>query len=963
VPGVGLAAASLRCYWPAAFATPPATAATFSFRFQMDHPISPTPPIIDAPANGTSLAVAAAGPLVAEIYVYAGQEFLAKYAIEHGEYLIGRDESCHIPIDADRISRHHARLTFGAYELVIEDLGSSNGLFIDGVQVQLPTRLRPDQEVQIGSARLFVRLDDATSRQLAASMWDADLGLAPARRQLEQPKYRVITTIARGGMGVILQARDLRIRRTVAMKVMKAGAQFSKENVLRFIDEAQLTGQLEHPNIVPVYELGIDEHGESFYTMKFVKGITLDEVLRGLRHGRRDMLEKFPLGTLLTVFQKICDAVAFAHSKGVVHRDLKPENVMIGAYGEVLVMDWGLAKQMADIRRGGEKVETALDSKPRDPLRGFETMHGVVVGTPPYVSPEQARGELDAIDPRSDVYVLGGILYAVLTLRAPIAGDTVPEILEKILQGDIEPPLNFNQPPKSQRRALGDLANDDGISLAHCPNGRIPEGLAAVAMKALHVEPAARYQTVEEMQADIAAYQGGFAPKAERATLGRQLLLFAGRHKREVALLVIGAVIVNVMLATFFWQITAEKNRAQTSEQRALASEQRARESEKDLAKALEELRGTAPIFAQEAASLLDSQQFEEALDRIDYAIEQVPNEAQFHFIRGNVLQSMLRLGDAIGAYEEALRRNPKHTGARQNLDLTKKLVAQISPDGEIKPATLRELHGALVGQKRIGEALGVLNQIGKDRQLFYNTWRAFFAKRGLSARAEPREDETLYLDLSKAPLPDLRKLRDAPVVGLNLDDTRLADISALKGMPLASLSLNRAPVRDLSPLAGMPLRSLQLDGTPAANLSPLSQLPLETLRLSGSRIDSLGALQGLKLEHLDLSGCRRVRDLAPLAGMPLEHLDLSRTGVADLSPLSGSPLRVLILEGCVELTDLRPLLEIKTLESVLLPAQCKDIAFLREHPSLRRLSYKKLTQSVDDFWAQWDAKQRAEKP
>ena len=248
---------------------------------------------------------------MAEIFVDVGQDLIAKYSIEHGEYIIGRDASCPIVVEAELVSRHHARLTFNAFELVIEDLGSSNGVFIDGVQVQLPTRVRLDQEVQIGSARLFIRLREAAAKQLAEALWDKDLGLAQVREQLEGKKYKVITTINRGGMGVILQARDLRIRRTVAMKVMKTSSQFSRESVLRFIDEAQLTGQLEHPNIVPVYELGIDEQGETFYTMKFVKGTTLDDVLRGIRNGRQKTIEKYPLGTLLTIFQKVCDAVAY----------------------------------------------------------------------------------------------------------------------------------------------------------------------------------------------------------------------------------------------------------------------------------------------------------------------------------------------------------------------------------------------------------------------------------------------------------------------------------------------------------------------------------------------------------------------------------------------------------------------------------------------------------------------------
>ena len=289
-------------------------------------------------------------------------------------------------------------------------------------------------------------LNDATARQLSDSLWDADLGLAPVRQQLEGKQYKALTTIARGGMGVILQARDLRIRRNVAMKVMKAGAQFSRESVLRFIDEAQLTGQLEHPNIVPVYELAIDDQGETFYTMKFVRGITLDEVLRGIRHGRRETGGEVPAGLAASrSFRRSATGWPLRTPKGVIHRDLKPENVMIGSYGEVLVMDWGLAKQLTGAQRAESRVETALDSRPRDPLRGFETLHGVVVGTPPYISPEQARGELEAIDVRSDIYVLGAILYAILSLRATVHGDSVEEVLAKIIAGQITNPLAFNR--------------------------------------------------------------------------------------------------------------------------------------------------------------------------------------------------------------------------------------------------------------------------------------------------------------------------------------------------------------------------------------------------------------------------------------------------------------------------------------------------------------------------------------
>ncbi len=319
-----------------------------------------------------------------------------------------------------------------------------------------------------------------------------------AAPELPPRNYETGDEIARGGMGAVRSVFDGNIRRDVAMKVLLEGAGASEGKILRFVNEAQVTGQLEHPSIVPVYELGTDAAGNVFYTMKKVQGTTLKDILQSIAAGNRDAIAEYPLSHLLTVFLKACDAVAFAHSRGVVHRDLKPENIMIGEFGEVLVMDWGLAKVLrtgdgedrrtagpqdygTGLEQGGpppshearglpagerrtsnaerrtqKGVAPTANGEPRavnrapsssiDSVRSGEsgdilkTMDGQVMGTPQFMAPEQALGKIDAIDARTDIYALGAILYNILALRPPIEGNNVGQVLLKVAKGAITPP-------------------------------------------------------------------------------------------------------------------------------------------------------------------------------------------------------------------------------------------------------------------------------------------------------------------------------------------------------------------------------------------------------------------------------------------------------------------------------------------------------------------------------------------
>jgi serine/threonine protein kinase len=209
-------------------------------------------------------------------------------------------------------------------------------------------------------------------------------------------KYTFIKELGRGGMGAVYLAEDRELNRLVAIKVLNT-PEISEDMRNRMVREAQIIAGLEHPGIVPVHDVGTLPDGRVFYAMKFVRGSRLDEYA-AVNDSIRDRLRKF---------QAVCDAVAFAHAHGVIHRDLKPQNIMIGSFGEVLVLDWGVAKIL-------KKPSTDFTNQSVQSVDGFNTNAGTIIGTRDYMSPEQARGEIDQLDERADVYSLGAVLHFLL---------------------------------------------------------------------------------------------------------------------------------------------------------------------------------------------------------------------------------------------------------------------------------------------------------------------------------------------------------------------------------------------------------------------------------------------------------------------------------------------------------------------------------------------------------------------
>lgn len=300
-------------------------------------------------------------------------------------------------------------------------------------------------------------------------------------------QYAVGQAIGEGGAGHVYLGVDRDLRRSIAIKVLHDKHRTNPLLLRAFIEEAIITGGLEHPNIVPVYHLGFSDDLGPYYVMKRLDGVTLGSALQGLRRHDPEMEARFDLDRLLQIFIEVCQGVIYAHDRQVIHCDLKPNNILIGHYGEVVLVDWGLAFVLGD--------EGALQARAQ-----FWS------GTPGFMAPEQVIGDLTQYDQRTDVWALGGILYAMLSLARPFVGRTKQETLEAVLTGELLPPSRRN------------------------PQRKIPDGLERICMRALSKRKEDRYPSVAELMAEVEDHLAGRRRLRQRVELGQRALAQVRGH-------------------------------------------------------------------------------------------------------------------------------------------------------------------------------------------------------------------------------------------------------------------------------------------------------------------------------------------------------------------------------------------------------------------------------------------------
>lgn len=400
--------------------------------------------------------------LALEAVVSQDDRLLARCLLRRGHYVIGQERKNEIVADAASISAKHARLTVDSDEqFFLEDLGSANGTFVDGRPIAAMTPITLESKIALGEATLaFQRggLPAAIFRHLPEGF-------------LRSSRYTVGKVIVEGRTSTIFEAHDTVLQRSVAMKALHRAGQMNAAQVLAFIRENQIVAQLTHSNILPIHDFGIDEKVGLFCTTRFVEGESLGALLAGMASSDAQAPHA-TLPALLTVFLKACDAVAFAHSRGVVHGALRPEAVLLGSFGETFVDHWGFAT-----------LGQPLD-KERPPLQAPGASARPPVSR--YIAPEQAAGEGE-IDARADVYALGAMLFRILTLRHFNTGKSEEEIVAQARQSTTPAAkaLAASPPP------------------AHVPAGLLSKRLTAICTRALSGNRTERFATAHDLKMQI----------------------------------------------------------------------------------------------------------------------------------------------------------------------------------------------------------------------------------------------------------------------------------------------------------------------------------------------------------------------------------------------------------------------------------------------------------------------------
>ena len=611
-------------------------------------------------------------------------------------------------------------------------------------------------------------------------------------RRYVQPRIH-----AEGGMKMIISSSDRLIRRQVAIAKMKEN-KLDRNSLKLFLHEARILARLDHPNIVPLYDIGLDPGGEPYFTMKLLSGETLEDILLHLSKGREEYLQKYTLSHLLEIFLKVSEAVAFAHSRNVVHRDLKPANIQVSDYGEVLLCDWGLGK---DINLPAQSTEEINLTE----VLSQQTMNGVIKGTPGYMAPEQLDIETGEITEKTDIYSLGCILYAILTHTKPIESDSLEMLKKKTMEGQVV--------PASQRSSKN-----------------IPKALEAVVTKAMSVDPHLRYPDVKSIIKEVRAFLDGYATQAQNADFKTQLMLLFKRHK-AISLSVAISFLVIALLVTFF--LVKLKDRELSALQAMREAETQKLEAEKQKEEKVRLSRLAAPEFLLKAKNDLKSLNFDDALK-----YSKLCTSLDDSLIEGWILYGRMELGhmnyfDAAAAFSKAKD--------QQRFKQLYELCVELE-----KADTKPDITDLVLRLKKMGEnyviaaLMGTFNKTSSLEEKILTTRKIY----------------DHYHNHLKSPKP----LLSSDCTALSFTEGHkwyIKDLNLFHNFPITELNISKSPIVDLKPLKTMPIKKLDISKTQISSIGAIRDLQLEELNVSDTRISDMRGIQDQPIRNLNIYNAR----------------------------------------------------------------------------------------------------------
>lgn len=510
-------------------------------------------------------------------------------------------------------------------------------------------------------------------------------------------RFRVLRPHARGGLGQVSVAMDTELNREVALKEIQPKYAEEATSRHRFLVEAEVTGRLEHPSIVPVYSLGQFSDGRPFYVMRFIRGDSLQEAIAELhdpaRSNRTSHDWLLQLRKLLRRFLDVCNAVDYAHSRGILHRDLKPGNIMLGKYGETLVVDWGLAKSAEPSAADSNASEGRLE-----PLSGDSstaTMVGSVVGTPAYMSPEQAEGRLDLLGPSTDVYSLGATLYCLFTNQSPFSKGNREELLARIRRGDFPSPRTINP--------------------------RIPRPLEAVCLKAMACQQADRYPTPHSLAEDIERWLADEPVSVYRDPWTDRALRTMRRHRTAVVgvgvlvtTALIGLAVISSITSRKNGELRIERDRANSNR---LLAEQEQKRAEANLATSRKVTLELLDLAESDLSKLKGKEQLRRQMTQRSVALfrdfyKQNPADPQLRLELAQAIRMEASIARLMGEPATA------NEGYTESIRLLEQLLAEKPSDRLVSDRLAETLRDHANALKRQGQLAATMRTFLRAREL-----------------------------------------------------------------------------------------------------------------------------------------------------------------------------------------------------------------------------------------------------